>query len=174
MCRAAWDGNETWRDIIVMTWVEGDRRLLVAVNYAPRWGQCYVATDFPALSGGDIAIQAMPLIRAVHPGATLHIVGVNEGPAGEGVEYAGLLSSAEKMKELFLQSDLVVAPARCPKASRATTEGEAGRRTEVPHGRNPLCVGRNPQGFHRNLAAGCGGTPAGSALRATDSLRRLG
>ena len=31
--------------MIVFAWTQGDRRLLVAVNYAPRHGQCYVSLD---------------------------------------------------------------------------------------------------------------------------------
>ena len=70
------------------------------------------ASDFPR-KGGDIAVSAMSLIRAAHPGATLSIVGINEGPQADGVEYVGLVNGADKMKQLFLRSDLVVAPARC-------------------------------------------------------------
>jgi hypothetical protein len=51
VCRAAWDGDETWRDMIVTTWVHGQRRLLIAVNYAPCAGQCYVTLDLPDLAG---------------------------------------------------------------------------------------------------------------------------
>jgi hypothetical protein len=35
----------------VLTWTDGERRLLVAVNYAPRQGQCYVTLDLPGLAG---------------------------------------------------------------------------------------------------------------------------
>jgi hypothetical protein len=55
-CRSAWHDNETWRDMIVFTWVQGDRRLLVAVNYAPRQGQCYVTLDLPGLAGKTFAL----------------------------------------------------------------------------------------------------------------------
>jgi hypothetical protein len=51
VCRPAWEGNSTWQDMIVMTWVEGERRLLVAVNYAPRAGQCYVTFELPGIAG---------------------------------------------------------------------------------------------------------------------------
>ena len=50
-CRPAWDGNRTCDDMIVFTWTQGERRLLVAVNYAPRQGQCYVTLDLPGLAG---------------------------------------------------------------------------------------------------------------------------
>jgi glycosidase len=41
-CRAAWEGNATWEKFIVFTWEDEGRRLLVAVNYGPLRGQCYV------------------------------------------------------------------------------------------------------------------------------------
>lgn len=50
-CRSAWEGNPTADDMIVFTWTLGERRLLVAVNYAPRQGQCYVTLDLPELAG---------------------------------------------------------------------------------------------------------------------------
>ena len=37
--------------MIVFTWTQGERRLLVAVNYSPRPGQCYVTLDLPGLTG---------------------------------------------------------------------------------------------------------------------------
>ncbi len=43
-CREAWPGNPTWDRFIAFTWDgPGSARLLVAVNYGPTWGQCYVA-----------------------------------------------------------------------------------------------------------------------------------
>jgi hypothetical protein len=40
--RPAWDGNSTAEQFIAFSWDSEGRRLLVAVNYAPRPGQCYV------------------------------------------------------------------------------------------------------------------------------------
>lgn len=57
VCRPAWEGNETWRDLMVMTWVLGERRLLVAVNYSPSRGQCYVTLDLPDLAGKNFALS---------------------------------------------------------------------------------------------------------------------
>jgi len=51
ICRPAWEGNRTCDDMIVFTWEQGERRLLVAVNYSPRPGQCYVTIDLPRLAG---------------------------------------------------------------------------------------------------------------------------
>jgi alpha amylase-like protein len=50
-CRPAWEGNNTCDDMIVFTWTKGERRLLVAVNYAPHRGQCYVTLELPELGG---------------------------------------------------------------------------------------------------------------------------
>lgn len=49
--RPAWEGNRTCDDMIVFTWTQGARHLLVAVNYAPRQGQCYVTLELPGLAG---------------------------------------------------------------------------------------------------------------------------
>jgi hypothetical protein len=57
VCRPAWEGNQTWRDMIVMTWVLGERRLLAAVNYSPSRGQCYVTLDVPDLAGKIFALS---------------------------------------------------------------------------------------------------------------------
>jgi Alpha amylase, catalytic domain len=40
--RPAWDGNPTWERFIAFSWEGGGRRLLVAVNYGPTQGQCYL------------------------------------------------------------------------------------------------------------------------------------
>ncbi|MSR58921.1 MAG: alpha-amylase [Planctomycetaceae bacterium] len=42
-CRAAWDGNPTWERFIAGLWTGADNELeLVAINYGPTRGQCYV------------------------------------------------------------------------------------------------------------------------------------
>lgn len=45
-CVPAWDGNDTWDNAIAFHWHYGGDRLLVAVNYAPYAGQCYVRFPF--------------------------------------------------------------------------------------------------------------------------------
>lgn len=50
-CRPAWEGNDSSQNMIVTTWVKGERRLLVAVNYSPHPGQCYVTLDLPGIAG---------------------------------------------------------------------------------------------------------------------------
>jgi hypothetical protein len=49
--RPAWEGNWTWDQFIVFSWDAGERRLLIAVNYGPVQGQCYVALGLPGLAG---------------------------------------------------------------------------------------------------------------------------
>jgi hypothetical protein len=56
-CRAAWDGNSTWENMIVFSWTLGPKQLLVAVNYAPVSGQCYVTLDLPGLAGATIELR---------------------------------------------------------------------------------------------------------------------
>jgi glycosidase len=42
-CIPAWDSNGTWDGFVAWSWQGGDgQRLLVAVNYSPSQGQCYV------------------------------------------------------------------------------------------------------------------------------------
>ena len=57
-CRPAWEGNGTWDGFICFAWEGQDgRRVLVAVNYAPTQGQCYVRLPFPDLGGGPWRLQ---------------------------------------------------------------------------------------------------------------------
>jgi glycosidase len=49
--RPAWDGNWTWDQFIVFSWEAGERRVLVAVNYGPFQGQCYVTLGLQGLAG---------------------------------------------------------------------------------------------------------------------------
>jgi hypothetical protein len=41
-CRPAWGDNATWNQFLASTWEGAGQRLLVAVNYGPSQGQCYV------------------------------------------------------------------------------------------------------------------------------------
>ena len=57
-CRPAWDGNWTWDGFICFSWHgAGDRRLLVAVNYAGNQGQCYVRLPFEDLFGQPVRLK---------------------------------------------------------------------------------------------------------------------
>ena len=50
-CRPAWDGNLTWERFIASAWNAETGRLVVAVNYGPTQGQCYVPLPFQDLPG---------------------------------------------------------------------------------------------------------------------------
>lgn len=64
--------------------------------------------------GGDRILAAFRIVRRQIPEAKLAIVGgCSEMDGDPGVENYGYVSSPEKMRELFLSSDLVLAPARC-------------------------------------------------------------
>jgi hypothetical protein len=49
--RPAWDGNSTWERFIAFAWSGRERRLLVAVNYGPTPGQCYIHLPWSDLEG---------------------------------------------------------------------------------------------------------------------------
>jgi len=51
-CLPAWDGNWTSDAFVAFSWTgPGDQRRLVAVNYAPHAGQCYVGLPWSGLPG---------------------------------------------------------------------------------------------------------------------------
>jgi glycosidase len=47
----AWEGNPTWERFIAFSWEGSGQRLLVAVNYGPTPGQCYVRLPWTDLEG---------------------------------------------------------------------------------------------------------------------------
>jgi glycosidase len=57
-CAPAWDGNWTWDGFICFGWRgrEG-QRVVVAVNYAPNQGQCYVRLPFDELRGKSVRLR---------------------------------------------------------------------------------------------------------------------
>ncbi len=65
--RRAWDVNRTWKQFIVFAWETGPgadgrespdrRRLLIAVNYGPATGQCYVPLPFGDLRGRKFLLR---------------------------------------------------------------------------------------------------------------------
>jgi glycogen(starch) synthase len=63
--------------------------------------------------GGDRVLAAFRIVREQVPEARLAIVGTAAPVDEPGVENHGYVASRDKMRELFLTSDLVVAPARC-------------------------------------------------------------
>ena len=57
-CRPAWDGNETSDSFVAFSWTgPGERRRLVAVNYADHPGQCYVGMPWRDLDGRTWRLQ---------------------------------------------------------------------------------------------------------------------
>ena len=57
-CVPAWQGNGTWDGFIAWSWEGRDgKRRLIAVNYAPTQGQCYVRLPFPDLGGHAIRLK---------------------------------------------------------------------------------------------------------------------
>jgi hypothetical protein len=57
-CVPAWDGNGTWDGFLASTWQgPGAQRAVVAVNYAPSQGQCYVRLPFGGLSGRSVRLS---------------------------------------------------------------------------------------------------------------------
>jgi hypothetical protein len=53
----AWDGNWTWDGFIGFAWRDQDRTVLVAVNYAPNQGQCYLRIPFDDFRGKAVRLR---------------------------------------------------------------------------------------------------------------------
>jgi glycosidase len=71
-CRQAWDGNPTWQGFIAFSWELGAGRLLVAVNYGPTQGQCWVEASFSGLEGRSARlVDLMGPDRYVRDGSEL-------------------------------------------------------------------------------------------------------
>ena len=57
-CQPAWDGNDSWDAFVAHAWRgSGDERMLVAVNYAPHPGQCYLTVPFPEVRDRSVRLQ---------------------------------------------------------------------------------------------------------------------
>jgi glycosidase len=70
----AGDGNGSWEQFVAFTWERDGKRLLVAVNYAPRPGQCFVRPAFAsALDGTTVVLRDLvePTIRYERDGSDL-------------------------------------------------------------------------------------------------------
>jgi len=66
-----------------------------------------------ARKGGDLVLEAFRKVIQVIPNAKLVIVGKDLKIEEEGVDNIGSVSSSAEMLNLFLNSDIVLAPARC-------------------------------------------------------------
>jgi hypothetical protein len=53
----AWDGNPTWERFTACAWDAPAGRLLVAVNYGPTRGQCYVRLPWSDLDGRAVVLR---------------------------------------------------------------------------------------------------------------------
>jgi hypothetical protein len=58
----AWDGNPTWDDFVAFSWEADGHRLLVAINYAPTQGQCYL--QLPWIGEGARTVVLQDLLDA--------------------------------------------------------------------------------------------------------------
>ena len=69
----AWSGNATWERFIAFAWEGGGKRLLVAVNYGPDQGQCYLRLPWTDLEGRVHVSQDLmhPAIRYERAGGDL-------------------------------------------------------------------------------------------------------
>jgi hypothetical protein len=56
-CERAWDDNPTSASFIAFAWEAAGHRLVVAVNYGPRSGQCYVRLPWADVGGRTIILQ---------------------------------------------------------------------------------------------------------------------
>lgn len=63
--------------------------------------------------GGDLVVAAFKQVKQVIPDAKLVVIGKNVSVVEDGIVNPGHISSREEMQNLFLASDLVVAPSRC-------------------------------------------------------------
>jgi hypothetical protein len=55
--RPAWNDNPTWERFVTFGWSGRGRRLLVAVNYGPTQGQCYLNVPDRDLAGRKIILS---------------------------------------------------------------------------------------------------------------------
>jgi glycogen synthase len=63
--------------------------------------------------GGDLVLAAFKQVKSVLPNSRLVIIGKKLAIQQEGVENPGRIGSIEEMVQLFLQTDIVVAPGQC-------------------------------------------------------------
>jgi hypothetical protein len=50
-CQPAWEGNATWERFVAFAWEGQRQRVLVAANYGPTQGQCYIRLPLSGLEG---------------------------------------------------------------------------------------------------------------------------
>jgi glycosidase len=57
--REAWSGNASWQGFVAFAWAGAAGTLIVAVNFAPHAGQCFVELPYPHLAGGAFVLADM-------------------------------------------------------------------------------------------------------------------
>lgn len=50
-CTPAWDGNGSSDAFVAHSWIDGDERMVIVVNYSSEYAQCYLRLPFTDLSG---------------------------------------------------------------------------------------------------------------------------
>jgi glycosidase len=72
-CQPAWEGNPTWERFLTFSWEAPGRRMLVAVNYGPTQGQCYVRLPWSDLEGQSVTLRDLmnPATRYERDGGDL-------------------------------------------------------------------------------------------------------
>jgi len=63
--------------------------------------------------GGDIVLKAFKIVKEKLPNASLTVLGKKLKTSIEGIETPGSISSHTALEQLFLNADLVIAPAHC-------------------------------------------------------------
>jgi glycosyltransferase involved in cell wall biosynthesis len=63
--------------------------------------------------GGDVLLDAFKIIQTLVPAAQLYIVGTERAIVQPGVRVLGYVAPRERMADMFVKADLVIAPARC-------------------------------------------------------------
>ncbi len=63
--------------------------------------------------GGDLVLEAFKHVKKALPEASLVVIGKKLKTTVAGVDNPGRIASLEEMRQLFLKTDLVLAPARC-------------------------------------------------------------
>jgi glycosyltransferase involved in cell wall biosynthesis len=70
------------------------------------------SSDFQR-KGGDLVLSAFEIVKKAVPEAKLVIIGKKIAVERDGIVNPGAISSKEEVRNLFLKTDLVVAPSRC-------------------------------------------------------------
>ncbi|PZV19585.1 MAG: hypothetical protein DCF20_00810 [Pseudanabaena sp.] len=63
--------------------------------------------------GGDLVLEAFKQVKLVVPEAKLVVIGKKLNNTFDGITNPGRIASTEEMRQLFLKTDLVLAPGRC-------------------------------------------------------------